>query len=122
MNRYEESYHLYDEGMVRFENGDYPSSLNCFLKSCELNEHFKTYSRIGECLTKLGKQNESVTYMKKAFELNPNNDKVSLQYSEALIMSGNIIRAREILIRLIDRNSSYKPAKIVLDKISRLNK
>ncbi|WP_043932595.1 tetratricopeptide repeat protein [Bacillus sp. EB01] len=89
MDRYEESYHFHGEGMVRFENGDYQTSLNCFLKSCELNEHFKTYARIGECLAKLGKQNEAVTYMKKAYELNPNSDKASLQYSEALIMSGN---------------------------------
>jgi tetratricopeptide (TPR) repeat protein len=117
MDKYEESYLLYLKGLEFFEMGDFQSSLDCFLKSNELNEHSRTYARVYECLIKLGRNADAKPYIEIAYMKNPNNDKVTIQYVETLMLEGRLNVAKEILEKLLHRNKSYNPAKRLLDQI-----
>jgi tetratricopeptide (TPR) repeat protein len=117
MDKYEESYLLYQRGLEYFKMGDYQSSLGCFLKSNELDEHSRTFTRIYECLIKLGRNDEAKPYIEKAYMKNPNHDKVTIQYVETLIHEGKFNEAKDILDKLLKRNESYNPAKKLLERI-----
>ncbi|SDN14895.1 hypothetical protein SAMN05518871_103434 [Psychrobacillus sp. OK028] len=67
MDNNEQSYLLYQEGLLQFEKMEYEKALNCFLKSNELSEHSRTYARIYECLMKLNRDSEAKTYIQTAY-------------------------------------------------------
>lgn len=118
MDRYDKARNLYYLGLERFENKDFENSLQCFIESNELNEHPRTYARMYECLKKLGRNNEAKVYIEIAYQMNPIQDKVTIQYAEELIIDGKIALAKEILEKLLNRNTTYGPAKRLLEKIS----
>lgn len=118
MDKYEESYFLYQKGLEHFEKVEFQSSLECFLKSNELEEHSRTYARIYECLINLSRNIEAKPYIKLAYLQNPRHDKVTIQYAEMLIEDGEVELAREILEKLLNRNTTYNPARRLLEKIN----
>jgi tetratricopeptide (TPR) repeat protein len=117
MDKYEESYLLYQKGLEYFKMGDFQSSLDCFLKSNELDEHSRTFARIYECLIKLGRDAEAKPNIEIAYMKNPNHDKVTIQYVETLIHEGKFKEAKEILEKSLKRNGSYNPAKKLLERL-----
>jgi tetratricopeptide (TPR) repeat protein len=117
VDNYEESYLLYQQGLEHFEKGESQLSLNCFLQSNEFQEHSRTYARIYECLTKLGMPVEARPYIELAYKMNPNHDKVTMQYVDSLLQEGNVDMARELLHKLLIRNNTYNPAKRLLEEI-----
>ncbi|WP_163099402.1 tetratricopeptide repeat protein [Peribacillus alkalitolerans] len=82
-----------------------------------LDEHSRTYARIYECLISLGKTADAKPYKEIAYRKNPNHDKVTMQYVETLILEGRINEAIEILEKLLHRNTTYNPAKRLLEQI-----
>lgn len=118
LDNYEQAYLLYQKGLVQFENGEFGSALEYFIKSNKLNEHSRTYARIYECLIKLDRKSEAKPYIKTAYLQNPKQDKVSIQFAETLLEDGNSQLAKEILEKLLLRNTTYNPAKRLLDKIN----
>ncbi|WP_227936444.1 hypothetical protein [Alkalihalobacillus deserti] len=119
MDKYEKAYLLYQEGLVQFENDNFENALDCFNKSNKLDEHSRTFARIYECLIKLGRKEEAKPFIKTAYLQNPKQDKVTIQYAESLIEDGNVLLAKEILENLLLRNSTYNPAKRLLDKMTK---
>lgn len=49
---------------------------------------------------------------------NPNHDKVTVQYAEELIVNDNSVLAKDIIETLLARNTTYGPAKKLLDRIN----
>lgn len=118
MDRFDKARNLYYLGLERFENKDFENSLQCFIESNKLDEHPRTYARMYECLKKLGRNNEAKIYIEKAYKMNPIQDKVTVQYAEELLFDGKIALAKEILGKLLNRNTSYGPAKRLLETIN----
>ncbi|MFD2216433.1 tetratricopeptide repeat protein [Metabacillus endolithicus] len=118
MDNQEQSYLLYQEGLLEFKNKEFQNALNCFIKSNQLSEHSRTYARIYECLLKLGKELEAMPYIKTAYTQNPKQDKVAIQYAESLILEGNSDLAIDILEKILRRNKTYNPARKLLEQIS----
>ena len=118
MDKYEQAYLLYQEGLEEFEKGEFAAALECFIKSNKFNEHSRTYARIYESLIKLDRNSEAKPYIKQAYLENPRHDKVTIQYAEVLIEDGEVQLARDILEKLLNRNSSYNPAKRLLESIN----
>ena len=117
LDNYEQSYLLYEEGLLEFEKGEFQKALNCFNHSNQLHKHSRTYARIYECLMKLGRESEAKPYIKTAYSQNPNQDKVAIQYAELLIKDGHKELAIEILAKILKRNTTYNPAKKLLEQI-----
>ena len=119
MDKYDKARNLYYLGLEHFENGNFENSLKCFIESNELDEHPRTYARMYECLKKLGRNDEANAYIEIAYKKNPIQDRVTIQYAEELIVDGKIALAKEILEKLLNRNTTYGPAKRLLEKINK---
>jgi hypothetical protein len=62
--------------------------------------------------------NEAKGYIELAYKMNPNQDKITVQYAEELILDNKVSFAKEIVEKLLDRNSTYGPAKKLLERIN----
>ena len=113
----EESYLYYCKGVCEYEKGNYQEAISFFLKSCSLMPHYKTFERLAFCYLKLNSIHDYERYIKSAYNLNTNNDKVATEYAE-IISDVNTDSARLILSQVLKRNPTYEPAKALLDKIS----
>ncbi|PGT75641.1 hypothetical protein COD11_25860 [Bacillus sp. AFS040349] len=117
LDNHEQSYLLYQKGLLEFEKNEFQNALNCFIKSNQLSEHSRTYARIYECLLKLGKELEAKPYIKTAYTQNPKQDKVAIQYAESLILEGKSELAIDIIEKILRRNKTYNPARKLLEQI-----
>lgn len=113
-----DSYHYYCTGLTDFEKGEFECALENFLKSSELDPHFKTYERISHVLRKLNRFEEADYFMEEAYLLNPKNDKTATGYSELLLRRGETGPAKDILNEIICRNPSYGPARRLIAEIA----
>ena len=113
-----DSIYLYNLGMDCFEKNEPQKAIVFFRKSAELDPHFKTYERMFDCFNKLGLKNEANECIKKAFQLNSKNDKVTVMYASVLAEENNVDNAVLILIDLLKRNPTYGPAKKLLEKVN----
>lgn len=113
----DKSYNLYGMGLESFQHKEFEKALEYFKQSLKLNEHSRTYARIYECLINLGKFKEARPYIETAYNMNKNHDKVAMQYVTELVKEEKISEAVAILESILERNSTYNPAKKLLDKI-----
>jgi|GEM_PF-1528707 len=104
-----DSYHYYCTGLGYFERGEFESALENFLRSSELEAHFKTSERIAHTLRKLGRPKEADYFLEQAYRLNPKNDKIGTEYAGLMLRRGQTSPAKEILKEIICRNPSYGP-------------
>ena len=112
----------YYKGVSHQENGNLDDALECFYKSLELDEHFKTYHRVFQVLKVQEKQNESFIALKKAFQLNMRNDKVASDYAEMLIARNRCKEANNILLSILERNPTFQHAKGLIKLLNAHNK
>lgn len=68
-------------------------------------------------LIKLGMSGEARPYIELAYKMNPNHDKVTMQYVDSLLQEGKVDMAKELLYKLLIRNNTYNPAKRLLKEI-----
>lgn len=113
----DKSYYLYGMGLESFQHKEFEKALEYFKQSLELDEHSRTYARIYECLINLGKFKEAIPYIETAYNMNKKQDKVAMQYVAELIKEEKMSEATSILEGILERNSTYNPAKKLLDKI-----
>lgn len=104
-----DSYHYYCMGLEYFEKGEFEAALENFLRSSELDSHFKTYERTSRVLRKLGRFEEADRFLEQAYLLNPKNDKTGTEYARVLLRRGEISPAKEVLKEILCRNPSYGP-------------
>lgn len=113
----DKSYNLYGMGLESFQHKEFEKALEYFKMSLKLDEHSRTYARIYECLINLGKFEEARPYIEIAYNLNKNHDKVAMQYVAELVIEERIAEAVSILEGILDRNTTYNPAKRLLEKL-----
>ena len=112
-----DSYYYYRIGNDNLEKGQIEKAIENFSKSCELNEHFKTYERLYLCYCKLLETDKAYKSIEYAYNLNNVNDKTAYLYAKSLISKGNIKRGNEILKEILSRNASYKKALVEIEKL-----
>lgn len=112
-----DSYFYYGVGMDNLEKGNIQEALVNFVISLTLSQHFKTYEQLYHTLNNLGYKEESELMIEKAYQLNSNNDKVSLIYAKCLINKGDKGKAKDILVNLLVRNKTYLPARMLLEQL-----
>lgn len=113
-----DSRYYYGLGLEAFEREEIKDAIMFFRKSLELSPHFKTYERMYHCLEKIGKLDEAKEYIEKAFNSNPHNDKVAVEYITVLVREGNTVLSTEILNNVLTRNPNYGPALRLYEKIN----
>jgi lipopolysaccharide biosynthesis regulator YciM len=118
----EKSYETYCLGQNAYEKGEFEKALEYFYESLACNEHYKTYEKIYYCLKVLNKQLEARKYLELAYNLNKNNDKITVEYSQMLIDEGKKELSKTLLEGLLKRNPSYGPAKRALEVLTNLDK
>jgi len=114
--------YYYGVGFEYLHEKEIKSAIKYFLKSLDLDCHFKTYHRLYECYNYLEEYDLANYFIKMAYESNINNDKVAFDYSMSLVNKNEINKAKEILASIFNRNSSYKKAKEEYIKICNLAK
>lgn len=108
----------YYAGRERLDNAFYADALPLFEESLSIQPHFKTYECAYHCYAALNQPEKAFESISAAFALNGKQDKVALHYAKALLnYKQDIAAAREVLIKILDRNPSYKPAKVMLNEL-----
>ncbi|MDE7479118.1 MAG: tetratricopeptide repeat protein [Lachnospiraceae bacterium] len=118
----EDAYYYYCEANEHYNNGQIEEAIQLFLKSLNMDYHFKTYEKLYWCYHSLHQYDLANYFIKRAYEENNNNDKVAYLYAKVLIDKKELDKAREILLSIIKRNPSYKKAeqeylKILIGKL-----
>ena len=112
-----EAVELYGLGLEEYEKGNYLEAIEYFERSNNIEEHFKTYERLFLCWKELEKREKANSCLEKAYEMNPNNDKIAFEYAEVCTEAGNIKLAGLVLEKLIERNPTYKKAQVLLERL-----
>lgn len=105
-----DAYYYYMAANEYFENGQIEDAIKFFLKSLDMEYHFKTYEKLYWCYNSLQQYDLANYFIKRAYEENSNNDKVAYLYAKILIDKRELNKAEEILMDIIKRNPSYKKA------------
>lgn len=107
---------LYDRGREAFERGEYELALALLRESWDDTIHFKTISRIGEVLCRLGRHREAVTPLAAATSLNRGSLSPCL-LAEALLQIGELQLAQDAATESLRRTPGYRRAQAVLNEI-----
>lgn len=112
MNAYEK----YLAGCERLENGDYRGAVRLLSESCRKEPHFKTLEWLYRCYIALGERDKAFQCIENAYRLNPRNDLTALEYAR-MITESDTGKARTVLVGILARNPSYKPAEMMLNEL-----
>lgn len=112
-----ESYDYYILGVDYLTKKEYHNAIKCFLVSLKTGTHYKTYERLYECYNGLNQKDRASYYLALAYKTNSKSDKVSFEYAKILVDENELRKAKELLLEILKRNSSYKQAKILYEKI-----
>lgn len=112
----DESFRLYNEALEAYD--DLPRARELLEKSITVREHAKTYERLFDILMSMGKRDEALVALKKAYALNPKHNHIASFYAQELINDGDVLKAKQILEDILARSSTYGPAKRLLEKIN----
>ncbi|MDR2904521.1 MAG: hypothetical protein LBU73_00995 [Helicobacteraceae bacterium] len=107
----------YLAGVVEFEKGNLDLALSNLSKSIELESHFKTYQKMSEALERMKNDAKSFEALETAYNLNPVNDNLAYNYARKLLQKKELDKCRIILHNIISRNSTYLPAKKLLEAV-----
>jgi lipopolysaccharide biosynthesis regulator YciM len=110
---YDESYTLYQEGRLLFDQGSYELAITKFKVSIDLYPHFKSMELCGECYLKLNNPAAAVLFLAAATTLNSGIKSQSL-LAQAFSDIGINDKAMEIAENVIERSPGNKIAKAIL--------
>lgn len=116
-----DSYYYYRVANEYLNDGQIEEAIKLFLKSLDLDYHFKTYEKLYWCYCSLNQYDLANYFIKRAYGENNKNDKVAYLYAKELINKGKLKKARKILLSIIKRNPSYKKAEKEYLKIVKNN-
>lgn len=112
-----EAIDFYYKGIEAFDKGDYSSAIEYFKISDSLESHYKTYEMLFQCWKAISNMNEAYDCIKKAYVLNPANDKVAYEYAETSVQFNDKESAKKVLTEILKRNPTYKKARQLLNLI-----
>lgn len=112
--------YYYGVGLDYSNEGNMEKALENFMISLQMKSHYKTYERIYQVLSTVGRYEESRSYLYKAYELNSLNEKVCIEFANLVFEEGKIQEAKEIANEVLKRIPTYGPAKRMLMKINNI--
>ena len=101
-----DAYYYYAVANEHYNNGQIEEAIPLFLKSLEMDRHFKTYEKLYWCYNSLQQYDQAESFIKRAYEENDHNDKVAYLYAKVLIDKNQLDKAREILLCILKQNPS----------------
>ena len=110
MHMEKDAYYYYIVANEYYNNDQIEEAIHYFLKSLDMDYHFKTYEQLYWCYSSLQQHDLANYFIKRAYEENDRNDKVAYLYAKVLINKKQLHSAREILSAILKRNPSYKKA------------
>lgn len=105
-----DAYYYYIKANELYDSGQIEEAISLFLKSLEMECHFKTYEKLYWCYHRLQQYDSANYFIKRAYEENNRNDKAAYLYAQVLIDKKQFDNAREILLSIMERNPGYKKA------------
>ncbi len=105
-----DGYYYYCLGEDSLEKGKQKDAIEFFLASLAKEDHFKTHHKLAAIYKENGFNDKAEQHLEKAYFLNPNNDKVAIEYSQMLITRNQINDAKMIIVSILKRNKNYGPA------------
>ena len=112
-----DSYYYYRMGEESFNKNEIEHAIQYYLESVKLRKHYKTYERLYECCNCINQKDIANYFIRLAYEENNSNDKVSFLYSKYLVEQNKLNEAKQILLEIMERNPSYKQAKMEYEKL-----
>lgn len=112
-----ESYDYYILGEDYRNKKEYYKAIKYFLLSLKKGMYYKTYERLYECYKGINQKDTASYYLTLAYNANSKSDKVSFAYAKVLIDKNELNKAKEVLLKILKRNPSYKKAKILYENI-----
>ena len=113
------AYENYLAGNDCLKKSDYISAINFFTTSNSLEPHYKTFEKLFLCYYSINQMEKAFDCISCSYNINNKNDKTALEYAKMLVeYKHDYFLAKEILLDILQRNPSYKPAKKLLSYIS----
>ena len=112
----EDSYQLYLKARNHFDLGEIEEAIKYFIKSNEVNPHFKTLELLGEAYIKLGKYNLAITPLAAATALN-NNVKAPSKLAEAFYHLSMHDEAQHFANIALERDPNNKLSRTIIENI-----
>jgi tetratricopeptide (TPR) repeat protein len=112
------SYFYYCLGRESLRADKWNDAISHFERSLSIDPHCRTYERLAFIMDQLGRNDLAFESLRKAFDLNPRNDLVSVRFAETLLRRGDLDQGKELLQQVLARNSTYGPAKRLLSEFA----
>ncbi len=112
----ESAYRLYLRALAALDD-DTDEAEDLLRRSLAKESHFKTHHELAKLLLRAGRTDEAERHFEAAHDTNPRNDRAATDYARVLC-GGDVRRATQILTGVLSRNSTYGPAKALLEQIS----
>lgn len=122
VERMEESFRLYGIGWNHYHEKRVELARDYFLASTMLWNDWKPYRFLAMIYAAQGDNEKKFLYLEKAYQASEVQDIVGKEYAEALLEKGHTEQAKSILEKILARNVTYKPGKVLLEKINHLKK
>ncbi len=113
-NFLEQALARYEEGRVLLDSGDIAGAITSLEASIAHSPHFKTLELLGEAYLRVGEPSRAIVPLAAATTLNAQVRGPSL-LAEALLASGERLKAHEIAKLALDREPSNKRARAVFN-------
>lgn len=112
------AYECYRRGADQLAAGQAKEALEALRQSWTVSEHAATAHRIGAALIALGRREEAADWLARAYNMNPRHGLYGTEHAAALHLSGRSDEAAVVLRGVLDTNSTYGPARRLLDRIT----
>ena len=109
---------LFKKARLAKEEGKLGVCVDLLKESASVDEHYKTYELLGECLESQEDLTNANEAYSRAMVLNPGANKSGYLLARSLAMLGRKEEAKRILIDVLGTNPTYGPAKKYLAELS----
>lgn len=111
------SYDYYIRAIEAIQENDLIRAEKLLQESLSMEKHFKTHHELAKLLFRSGRQEEAKHHFHAAYLSNQQNDRVAFDYAKNLFGEKKTKAAKEVLRKILERNSTYGPARRLLDEI-----
>jgi len=110
-------YELYCKARQAVDAGQHSEAIALLQESLNHEPHFKTFELLGVSLKAVGRNDDALTALERALELNPRSSKTACILAAYLLEAQEVARSKAILLDVLKRTPTYGPARELLDGI-----
>ena len=120
MSETTESGVLYNQAWLAYKDCRYVDAIALLEESLKAHGHFKSCELLGVCLLEIGNSDQALQRFEQAFLMNEKSSKTGCLLAQQLLDSGDASRSREIVEMVLLNNTSYGPARRLLQQLDAL--